>query len=168
MERLSDVRAVCFDWGGTLMSEDGPDDLPMGLWPTVQAIPGAAECLTSLEGHVPLCIATNASVSRKPMIEVALGRVGLARFFREIFCYAELGYKKNQPEFWQAVAAQLGFPLHRIAMIGDSLEHDCVAPRSFGVQAVWFNEDGKRRAPDVAVPVVTRLEQFASRVKNAA
>jgi hypothetical protein len=25
------MRAVCFDWGGTLMAEDGPPDLPMAL-----------------------------------------------------------------------------------------------------------------------------------------
>ena len=53
------IRAVCFDWGGTLMVDDGPDDLPMYEWPSVTAVPGARECLAALHGRVPLCIATN-------------------------------------------------------------------------------------------------------------
>ncbi|MEO7743381.1 MAG: hypothetical protein ABIR98_10620 [Usitatibacter sp.] len=30
-----------FDWGGTLMSEEGPLDLPMALWPEVRTSSGA-------------------------------------------------------------------------------------------------------------------------------
>ena len=30
------IRAVCFDWGGTLMSEAGPEDIPMCDWPEVR------------------------------------------------------------------------------------------------------------------------------------
>jgi FMN phosphatase YigB (HAD superfamily) len=62
---------------------------------------------------------------------------------RSIFCFAELGFRKNQAGFWQAVQSTLGGPLARVAMVCDNLEHDVHAPRSFGVQAVWFNEGGR-------------------------
>lgn len=165
MHTLSDVEAVCFDWGDTLMSEEGPQDRAMALWPEVRATSGAAACLARLYEKVPLCIATNATVSRRPMIELALQRVGFAGYFREIFCFTELGFKKDQFEFWQAVSSKLDLPLARIALIGDSLEQDCLAPRSFGVQAVWFNEAGRRSTPAATVPWVDSLEQFASMVE---
>ena len=52
------VRAICFDWGGTLMSEDGPQDIPMCDWQYVDRIPGALEAVSALYNAYPLCIAT--------------------------------------------------------------------------------------------------------------
>ncbi|BAL93986.1 putative aminoglycoside 6'-N-acetyltransferase/phosphoglycolate phosphatase [Rubrivivax gelatinosus IL144] len=158
---LHEVQAVCFDWGGTLMSEQGPADTPMGLWPQVQALPGAAEALALLAGRLPLAIATNATVSRRPMIELALRRVGLGRHFADVFCFTELGHRKNEPEFWDAVERRLGVPRERIAMVGDSLEHDVRAPRRFGVQAVWLNPAGAAATDGDEVPAVADLPAFA-------
>lgn len=165
---LHEVQAVCFDWGGTLMSEQGPEDTPMGLWPQVQALAGAAEALALLAGRLPLAIATNATVSRRPMIELALRRVGLGRHFADVFCFTELGHRKNEPEFWEAVERRLGVPRSRIAMVGDSLEHDVRAPRRFGVQAVWLNPAGAAPSDgDDDVPVVADLPAFARWVIRA-
>lgn len=165
---LRDVRAVCFDWGGTLMSEHGPDDLPMARWPTVRAIERAAECLEALAGRLPLAIATNASVSTRPMIELALARVGFARYFTRIFCFTELGFRKSEPEFWEIVERDLGVPLQHVAMVGDSYEHDAIYPRTLGVQAVWFNHHGAVARDRAAVPVVEHLPDFAAWVLGAA
>jgi aminoglycoside 6'-N-acetyltransferase I len=110
------IQAVCFDWGGTLMSEVGPQDQPMALWPHVTAMPGAQQCLEALHSRFPLAIATNATVSRRPMIELALDRVGFRSYFRDIFCFTELGFRKDQAEFWRAVQAALNVPLKSIAM----------------------------------------------------
>jgi FMN phosphatase YigB (HAD superfamily) len=161
MNPLHAVRAVCFDWGGTLMSERGPQDIPMGLWPEVEVIEGAAEALASLAGKLPLAIATNASVSRRPMIELALRRAGLGSCFAHIFCYTELGHRKDQREFWLAVQNGLGVPLSHIAMVGDSYEQDALYPRRFGVQGVWFNPGGYAPS-DRAAPMVDSLITFAA------
>lgn len=161
------IKAACFDWGGTLMSEQGPDDVPMARWPRVEVVDGARPCLAALHGRVPLYIATNASVSRRAMVERALGRVELLPFFDAVFCFTDIGYRKDQLGFWNAVSRQLDLPLARIAMVGDSLEQDVIAPRRFGVQAVWFNDGGRRPPADPPVPTVTRLETFADWVRDA-
>ncbi len=161
------IHAVCFDWGGTLMTEDGPQELPMAQWPTVAAMPGAVACLAELQGHVPLCLVTNAAVSRSPMIERALERVGLQSYITDIFCFTELHFRKSQPEFWRAVEQRMGLPLNQIAMVGDSMEQDVLAPRNFGLQSVWFNSAGGRHEAQTMVPTVTELEQFARLVRNA-
>lgn len=168
MNPLTDARAVCFDWGGTLMSEDGPQDLAMGLWPRVAVIPGAVECVSALAGRLPLAIATNASVSTRPLIELALSRVGLLEHFSDVFCFTELGFRKSQPEFWQAVVARLGTRAEHIAMIGDSYEQDAALPRRFGVQGVWFNPGRAAPGAHGPVPEVSQLQEFASRVLHVA
>lgn len=164
IELEAPIRAVCFDWGGTLMVDDGPHGVPMSRWPEVAAVPGARECLAALHGRVPLCIATNAAQSGREMIEAALDRVGLLRHLSEVFCFTEIGFKKDRPEFWGALQKRLGVPGVQIVMIGDSLEHDVLAPQRFGLQAVWFNPSGTDRETVEPVPTVTDLEQFATLV----
>jgi len=138
----------------------------MALWPEVSALAGASETLAALHGSYPLHIATNATVSRKPMIQLALERAGLLQYLSEIFCFTELGYRKDEPEFWNIVTTRLGVPAQSIAMIGDSLEQDVLAPRAFGIFSVWFNE-GRRPLPfGVSVPTVSRLCDFVSLVLN--
>jgi len=163
------LHAVCFDWGGTLMGEDGPPGLPMADWPRLTVVDGALACLQALHGRVPLAVATNAAVSRRPQIDTALARAGLRGFFDHVFCFTELGCRKSEPAFWQAVQRTLGGPaLPAIAMVGDSLEQDAAAPRRFGVQGVWFNPAGAALpAGAPAVPQVQRLGDFATAVLAA-
>jgi FMN phosphatase YigB (HAD superfamily) len=160
------IHAICFDWGGTLMIDDGPDDLPMVQWPTVTAVDGAAACLAALFESVPLYVATNATASSRAMIEQALERVKLRRFFSGVFCFTEIGFRKNQPEFWYRIQQLIDEPLHNIAIVGDSLENDVLAPRSLGVQAVWFNPTGQQSA--APVPTITSLASFADLVSRTA
>ena len=168
MNPLTDVRAVCFDWGGTLMSEDGPESISMGLWPEVAVIPGAAECLAALAGKLPLAVATNASVSTRPLIERALSRVALDHYFTDIFCYTELGFRKGHAEFWSTVSERLGVRAEHIAMVGDSYEQDAALPRKFGIQGVWFNRSRAPAGEHGLVPEVAHLSQFSAWVSNVA
>lgn len=142
------------------MADDGtgPADLPMARWPEVAALPGARACLEALAGR-PLAVATNATVSRRDDVVAALARVDLARFFEHVFCLTDLGCSKKEPGFWAAVERTLGVPLQRVAMVGDSLEHDVLGPRAFGVQAVWLDPSGG--AAPAGVLAVRRLEDFA-------
>ena len=138
--RAVPIRWVLFDWGDTLMYETGgPAELPMALWPEVRAIDGAAELLARLGPRHRIGIATNASVSDRGMIERALARVLLAPFVSEVFCYRELGVRKSEAAFWDAVVARTGVGRDEIAMIGDDLEQDVVAPRRSGIASMWFN-----------------------------
>lgn len=158
----SSVRTICFDWGDTLMLDDGPRDLPMALWPEVHVVAGAKQMLEQLHKRFPLCIATNAAMSQKPMVERALERGGLLEFFSHIFTFTELGVKKDSPLFWGTVADVVGVKLQEIAMLGDTLESDVVAPARFGVQTVWFNSQTPARPPPAGIPAVSRLQDFAA------
>jgi len=151
------IRWVLFDWGGTLMSEDGPLDVPMALWPEVRAIEGAREALQALAPGHGIGLATNASVSRRNMIEIALGRAGLRELVSEIFCYTEMGVRKDNPAFWFRVLAHLGVDASEVAVVGDTLAQDVIAPRECGIFSIWFNAGGLQQEDSRGYPVVTRL-----------
>lgn len=154
------LRWVLFDWGDTLMREDGPADLPMALWPEVQAVAGAAEVLAQLTGRYRVGIATNAAISDRPMIECALARASLLAYISELFTFRELGVRKAEPAFWEAVVGRLGVGRDELLMIGDDLAQDVKGPRACGIAAIWFNW---KRAPGLAgpdVPVIERLSEL--------
>jgi len=135
-------RHLFLDWGGTLMAEDGPAQLPMVQWPTLRALPGTHDALAALAGARPVSLCTNAAVSSRPQIEQALARVGLLPFFTHIFCFSELGARKDSPAFWDAVFARVPLPRDQTLMVGDSLEQDVLGPQRFGIPAIWFNPNG--------------------------
>jgi putative hydrolase of the HAD superfamily len=139
------------------MSEDGPEDIPMGLWPKVRAIPEASETLLELSSRFRLAVATNATVSGRDMIERALARVSMLQFISEIFCFREVGARKDSPQFWSAVMSILRANPRDLAMVGDSLEQDVVAPRREGIFSVWFNQDNRQRADPQGLPTIHRL-----------
>src|SRR5439155_18255077 len=64
---------ILFDWGGTLMSEDGPANTPMALLPEVRAIDGATDVVAALAARhriafvAPLFSPTELRCLREPM-----------------------------------------------------------------------------------------------------
>lgn len=150
---------VLFDWGGTLMSESGPLDVPMALWPEVRAIDGAAVVLAALAARYRIGVATNATISTREMIEAALGRVGLRDAVSEVFCYSDIGARKDEDDFWRAVLDRLGVEPWAVAMVGDSIEQDVLPPRRFGIASIWFNEGGRQPPDPRGIPVIERLEE---------
>jgi FMN phosphatase YigB (HAD superfamily) len=158
------ARWVLFDWGGTLMSEEGPLDIPMAIWPEVRAIEGAHEALATLSRRYRLGVATNASVSTRNMIEMALGRVGLRDWIADVFCYSDIGARKDEDGFWRVVLDRTGAEPSQIAMVGDSLEQDVIAPRRFGIASVWFNPGGVHAPDPRGVPAVASLTELPAAI----
>ena len=152
------LKWVLFDWGGTLMSEEGPLDIPMAHWPEVRAIDGARETLAALAPNHRIAVATNAAISRRPMIERALERVDLREYVSGIFCFTEVGARKDSADFWSHVLATLKVRVSEIAMVGDTLEQDVIGPGRHGVYAIWFNEGG--RQPASGYPTIHRLTEL--------
>ena len=142
-------RWVLFDWGGTLMSEEGPADVPMALWPEVRALEGARETLEALASRYRLGVATNASVSPRNFIEAALGRVGLRELVDDVFCYTDIGARKDEDAFWRAVMERCATEPTDMVMVGDSYEQDILGARAFGLHAILFSPEPRLFARDV-------------------
>lgn len=163
----SRLRSILFDWGGTLMAEDGPVGLPMSEWPEVRAIEGARATLAALAPSFRLGVATNAAASGREAIEQALERVSLRPYVTDVFCFREIGARKETPQFWAHVLRTLGAQPHEVAMIGDSLEPDVLAPRRAGLFSVWFNPRD-REANVYGIPVIRSLPEVVPLLTKAA
>lgn len=83
----------------------------------------------------------------------------------EIFCYADLGLRKDDAAFWRHVVATLGVERERIVVVGDTLEQDVVAPRESGMFSIWFDEGGTRAGDSRGYPVVGRLRDIVPIVR---
>jgi len=150
------------------MSEEGPHDLPMAYWPEVRAMAGAREVLAALSKSYVIAVAPNATVSRRDDIARALERVGLAQFVSEIFCYTDIGSKKDEAGFWEAVLARLKARSDEVIMVGDSLEQDVIGPHRMGVPAIWFNWKGAAEKADgvVVIHSLTELPGMLEKFRN--
>jgi len=142
--KMKKPRHIAFDWGDTLMPDDPTKKEPMFLWPTLTVFPDAQEVLPYLAARVTLSLATNAEHSDEEMIKRALARVGIDRYFDQIFCFRRVGKKKADPGFWQFLLSSLITNADDVWMVGDSFEGDVVPSSRAGIYSVWLN----RRTPE--------------------
>lgn len=162
------VRAICLDWGDTLMADEGPAGVPMADWPEVRVLPQVADVLAALAPRYPLYVASNAADSTQADIERALSRGGLRHFFSGVFCQRSLGWHKTQPEFWAAICAQLGRLPGEVLMVGDGLEQDVRAPLGAGLQALWLRPAGAPEAADVvALDSLAQLPRWLDQIDSS-
>lgn len=140
--RTNVVRAVCFDWGGTVMRELPGMTGPMASWPRVEAIPGVKDALRALHGRYRLAVATNAAASDAALVRAALARVGLSAFFDAVCTARDLGAEKPDPAFFHGVLTRLNCSPAEAAMVGDGYATDVVGAKQAGLWAIWFNPSG--------------------------
>ncbi|MBM0279396.1 HAD family hydrolase [Micromonospora tarensis] len=116
--------------------------------------PDVPPALKELRSRYTLGFATNGNSRAE--------RCGLAgEFAFEVYAHENGLPKKPAPEFFAAVVAAAGVPAEQIVYVGDSWEHDVVAPRQVGLRSVWLNRAGLRRprgiGPDAEVSTVADL-----------
>ncbi|ELA7317752.1 HAD family hydrolase [Vibrio alginolyticus] len=140
-----------FDWGNTLMVDFPHAQGKMCDWEHVEAVPQARETLAILSQNHAIYIATSASDSNIEEIQRAFVRVDLDQYLNGYFCFANLGIAKNQPEFYLAIAKQLGVSVSGITMVGDLPHKDIYPAMKAGVNTIWFNPTGAD-APAEAIP----------------
>lgn len=131
---------ILFDWGDTLMRVFPEFSGPMKDWPTLEAVPGAAEMLSVLRQNWILALATNAADSEEEDIRLALHRVGLDIYLDKIYCFKTIGHTKPSPEFFGYILDDLGLSPELAVMVGDDYAADVLGANRCGVRAVWFNE----------------------------
>jgi putative hydrolase of the HAD superfamily len=133
------VKALIFDWGDTVMRDYG---LPgaMADWPEVALTDGAEEALVKLSEKYRCAIATSADHSDVRAMRSALRRVDVEKYFDDFFASADLGYKKPDPRFFEAVAQLLKVEPSACVMIGNSYEKDIVGAKKAGMITILLDE----------------------------
>jgi putative hydrolase of the HAD superfamily len=133
------IKTLIFDWGDTIMRDYGLPG-PMAHWEKVDWIPGAEKALKILSKKYTCTIATSADHSGTAEMIAALTRVGAEKYFHHFFSSQEIGFKKPDPGFFDAIAKKLSLDPSACVMIGNFYEKDIVGAKQAGMQTVWFNE----------------------------
>ena len=99
---------------------DGVNAMVEGIYRTkVTLKPGIEEYLRWLkENGVKMCVAT---VTDRYLVEETLQRLGIRRFFSEIFTCAEVGFGKDKPIIYRKVLEHLGTAKEETYVFEDSL-----------------------------------------------
>ncbi|MBW6474768.1 MAG: HAD hydrolase-like protein [Anaerolineaceae bacterium] len=137
------ITTLVFDWGNTIMADDGQFSGKMMDWPSVQAIEGAYDTLKLLSAEYQLVLASNAEDSTPRDIFNALEQVNLDPFFHLIFTCKELSAKKPDLLFYQTLVEKINHPVEKVVMIGDDYLKDIVGSKLAGWRAIWFNPSGQ-------------------------
>ncbi|MBE0686982.1 MAG: HAD-IA family hydrolase [Anaerolineaceae bacterium] len=136
------ITTLVFDWGNTIMVDNGQFSGKMMDWPSVQAVGGAYDTLKLLSPEYRLVLASNAEDSSPQDIYSALEKVNLDSFFHQIFTTHELSAKKPDPLFYKNLVEKINRPVEKIVMIGDDYIKDIVGAKLAGWKGIWFNPSG--------------------------
>jgi HAD superfamily hydrolase (TIGR01662 family) len=132
------IQAVLFDWGNTVMVDDGRYKGPMCQWPRVQSCTHVRGALRTLSERYTIALATNADDSHEKEIREALKRVHLNSRIELVFCSNDIGARKPSLEFYNHIAGALSLPPREIVMVGDSLQNDVYGAVRAGLHALWY------------------------------
>ena len=159
---MSDFRfpTALFDWGNTVMKDDPALSIPMVEWQEVQAVEGIADVLAYLQASGRHCIlATSADISAEAQIRGALARVGLDRYFENIYSFTNTGLPKGEA-FYRHILQELGIEAAATIMVGDGFEKDVLIPNQLGMYAVWFNPGSDERRDGEAHKTVHSMQEL--------
>lgn len=123
--------------------------------------PGAKKLLTELKETHSLALITNGLIRvQKPRFKQS----GLDRFFPVALISEELGVSKPDPEIFELACNRLGVKDKcEVLMVGDNINSDIKGGLEYGIDACWYNPEGKPREKGI-VPTyeIKKLEELKS------
>jgi FMN phosphatase YigB (HAD superfamily) len=136
-------KAYLFDWGDTIMRDFPDKSGSMCTWDKVEIMPCADTMLKELSKKTHCYLATNAKDSSKVDIIKALQRVHIDKFFKDIFCYKEIGFSKPSKEYFDTVINRLQLDKKNIIIIGDNIDSDIYGVQKVGIDTILYDSEGR-------------------------
>ncbi len=130
------IKAVCFDLGDTLVTEETVIHNSSGQAVTADAIEGVFEVLESIRkgGYKAAIIANADSADARNII----ASCGLGDYFDVIVISEEIGIEKPDKRIFQAALDKLGIEAENATMVGNRIDADIVGANRIGMKSVWF------------------------------
>lgn len=145
-------QAACYyrsEYGVTLSNEEiiaGIDEMIAHFYThEVQPKPGVDALLHALQSRgVKMCIAT---ATDQHLVEAALERCGIRRYFSAIFTCSSVGHSKKEPQIYRAARAHLGTAKETTYVFEDALHAaQTAAADGFPVAAVFDPSEQQQEA----------------------
>ena len=129
------------------MSSDEEADFLM-LCNEMEVMPGMADVLETLqEKGIPMYILSNSGFTAAALTKV-LERLGIGKYFKKVWSSADYGrIKPDRGFFEQTIETALqdnpGNNRSDIVFVGDSFETDVAGAHNAGINAIWFDHEGR-------------------------
>ncbi len=161
------ITTLIFDWGNTIMVDDGRFTGKMMDWPEIRTIEGAEDTLNLLSKDYQIVLATNAEDSTYEDIRVVLKSKNLDNYFSHIFTTKELRTKKPNPHFFFRITKKLNLSNENVVVIGDDYKKDILSAKLAGLSTIWFNSagltaDAHLPMQDMEIRYLSQLPQLLS------
>jgi HAD superfamily hydrolase (TIGR01549 family) len=119
----------------------------VGLWNKNKILskpfPEAIDCLESLKEY-KLILAANMDCFSKEIIQ----KFDLEKYFDKIFISCDIGYVKNNPEFFKIILQDLKIDPEKAIVVGDSIESDMKAAQAAGIKGILIDRNNRMEYPD--------------------
>ncbi len=145
---FSNIKAVMFDLGHTIMDEVRDGAIPCAVRP-VHLMPGVAETLPRVA--LPKGIWANTTSSTADLW-TWLRRAGIARHFQWLITSRDAGARKPSPQFFAFALAQCGLSAEDVLFVGNQLNADVAGAQAVGIKTVWLCGAAYHSADDDAQP----------------
>jgi len=132
-------KVYLFDWGNTIMKDCSSKKGAMYTWDRVEAMPNAKKVLKKLSSSANCYLATNARYSTKEEIYNALRRINLNSYFKDIFCFRDIGFLKPSKEYFDFIINKLDVKKKDIVMVGDNLDTDIRGAEDYGIESILYD-----------------------------
>ena len=130
---------------------------------TVKLKPHIEEFLEKLKAKgVKMCIAT---VTDKPLVEIALNRLGVRNYFSEVFTCASVGHNKEEPHIYREAQKHLSTEKSETVVFEDVL-HALKTAKTDGFVTVGIfdvheeNQEDLKRIADCYIENYSDFEKF--------
>jgi len=132
------IRAVFFDLGDTLVSEEDIGD--RHLWEVIlKKLPHFDEVLSELKKKgFKLGIITNTDVSREEHVRVALRRIDVEKYFNVIITSVDVGHNKPDERIFLTALRMLRVKPKEAVMVGNRISTDIVGGNKVGMKTIHF------------------------------
>jgi len=122
------IKAVIFDLGNTLVSED-----------TGNAFPYALEVLNQLKNKYKLALITNVlHTTTAEKVQEILDKAGIPDVFDIVVVSSEVGYSKPNPRIFEIALNSLEVEPEEAVMIGNIISTDIFGANRIGMKTVLF------------------------------
>jgi len=133
------IRAVFFDLGDTLISEESMPGKHLWEATTLQKLPHLDEVLTELKQRgYKLGVISNTVTSREEHVRIALRRIDCEKYFDVVVTSVDVGCNKPDKKVFLTALKRLGVKPKEAVMVGDRIKTDILGGNRIGMKTVLF------------------------------
>ena len=139
------IKAVFFDLGDTLISEEGVGGISLRE-AELEKVPYVDHVLKELKGKYKLGLITNTTTSREEDVRWALHKLGIEGYFDVIVTSVDANSRKPDERIFEIALDAIGVKAKEAVMIGNRILRDVLGGNKMGMKTILYKWN--ERYPD--------------------